>query len=255
MENESNIPKKIHYVWLGNASKPRSVIDCINSWKEKMPDYEIKCWDENVFDVNSVPWVKEAISKGKWSLASDYIRHYAIYTEGGIYLDTDVKVFRPFDEFLNWDFFTSVEYHPQIYSSSGRNCVDVDGHALKKGDVVEGCGLLAACFAAKKGNAFVKECLEYFGSRHFVKEDGSLFIDIINPGIMATIATAYGFVYKDEDQLLENNMMIFNSSVFAGNPATRTKQSYCMHFCDGSWRDKSFFERLKWEVKKFLKHR
>jgi len=84
---------------------PISVKHCINSWREHMPDYEIKCWSEDNFDVDSVDWVKEAIEQRKWSLASDYIRHYALYTEGGIYLDTDVKVFKSFDEFLNWDFF------------------------------------------------------------------------------------------------------------------------------------------------------
>ena len=50
-----------------------------------MPDYEIKEWNERNFDLNSVAWTKEAILKKKWSLASDYIRHYAIFTEGGIY--------------------------------------------------------------------------------------------------------------------------------------------------------------------------
>lgn len=101
------IPRKIHYVWLGNDSLPASVKDCINSWKKCMPDYSIKCWNEDNFDVDSVPWVKEAIQKKKWAFASDYIRLYALYTEGGIYMDTDVKVFRSLSKFLFWDFFFS----------------------------------------------------------------------------------------------------------------------------------------------------
>lgn len=79
----STIPKKIHYVWLGKAKLPASVKDCIKSWRKHMPEYEIKCWSEENFDLNSVDWVKEAIEQKKWSLASDYIRHYALYTEGG----------------------------------------------------------------------------------------------------------------------------------------------------------------------------
>ena len=111
------IPKKIHYVWLGKGEMTPFIKDCINSWKTIMPDYEIKCWDEDSFDLNSVIWVKEAIEKRKWSLASDYIRHYALYTEGGIYMDTDVKVFKPFDEFLQYDFFSSTS-NPQLSPST-----------------------------------------------------------------------------------------------------------------------------------------
>jgi len=92
-----------------------------------LPDYTIKRWDETNFDIDSVPWVKEAIQMRKWSLASDYIRHFALYTEGGIYMDTDVKVFRPFDEFLSWDFFSSVEYHPTYFLSQGIHQIDDAG--------------------------------------------------------------------------------------------------------------------------------
>ena len=73
-----------------------------------MPDYQIKEWNESNFDLDSVVWTKEAIQKKKWSLASDYIRYYAIYTEGGIYMDTDVMVYKSLDEFLNFSFFTSI---------------------------------------------------------------------------------------------------------------------------------------------------
>jgi hypothetical protein len=247
------IPRKIHYVWLGNGPKPTSVQDCINSWKEKMPNYEIKCWNENNFDIQSVTWVKEAIQMKKWSLASDYIRHYALFTEGGIYMDTDVKVFKSFDPFLHWDFFSSVEYHPEIFQEKGIKQINVKGEALNEGDTIAGIGILAACIAAQKGNPFIKECLDFFGNRHFIKEDGSLFTDIINPGIMATIATQYGFRYIDKDQLLDNNMMIYNSSVFAGNPATRNKESYSMHYCDGSWREKTTYQTLKSFVRSWIK--
>lgn len=87
------------------GAKTPSVKRCIESWKKAMPDYQIKEWNESNFDLDSVVWTKEAIRKKKWSLASDYIRHYAIYTEGGIYMDTDVMVYKSFDEFLNFFYF------------------------------------------------------------------------------------------------------------------------------------------------------
>ena len=48
------------------------------------------------FDVDSVAFVKEACNLKKWAFACDYIRAYALYHEGGIYLDSDVRVIRPF---------------------------------------------------------------------------------------------------------------------------------------------------------------
>lgn len=54
-----DIPKIIHYVWLGSGKMSPFIQDCVDSWKRVMPDYEIKCWNEQNFDVNSVVWVKK----------------------------------------------------------------------------------------------------------------------------------------------------------------------------------------------------
>lgn len=248
------IPQKIHYCWLGNGKKSPFIKDCINSWSKVMPNYEIKCWNENSFDLDSLPWVKEAMLKKKYSLASDYIRHYALYTEGGIYMDTDVKVYKPFDEFLNLDFFSSVEYHPEIFTSRGSKQLDTNGIAIVSGDYISGLGILAALIAAKPQNPFIKECMDFFSTKHFINPDGTLYTDIINPAIMANIATKYGFVYQDKTQYLDNNMVVFNSSVFAGNNTSRTPHSYSMHFCDGSWRDKTILQSVKSWIKDYLIH-
>ena len=247
------IPKIIHYVWLGHGKMTPFIKSCINSWQEVMPDYTIKCWTEDNFDVNSVPWVKEAIEKHKWALAADYIRLYALYVEGGIYMDTDVKVFKPFDEFLRYDFFSSVEYHPDIFAKYGQHQVDGNGIALRAGDSVGGLGILSAVIASVPGNAFVKDCMDFYNKRHFIKQDGSLFVDSIIPDIMATIAVKYGFRYKDEEQILKDNMALFDSSVFAGNIASFNADSYSMHYCDGSWRDnKSWKVKLKRFIRNYL---
>lgn len=243
------IPKIIHYVWLGGGGKTPSVKRCINSWRKMMPDYEIKEWNENNFDVNSVTWVREAIQKKKWSLASDYIRHYAIYTEGGIYMDTDVMVYKPFDEFLDNAFFTSVEHHPTAFNASGRQQVDANGRPADPTKSVPGMGLLAALYGAEKGNAFIKECMDYFGKRHFINPDGSLYEQEINPGIMARLLVKRGFRYADEEQRLPDNILVLPSSVFAGDPLNRKRDSYAMHFMDNSWKKKS----LKWWLKDYVK--
>lgn len=243
------IPKIIHYVWLGGNKKSPSVKRCIDSWKKVMPDYEIKEWNENNFDLDTVNWTKESILKKKWSLASDYIRHYAIYTEGGIYMDTDVMVYKRFDEFLVKSFFTSIELHPKSFAEKGVMQLDGNGLPFDENKCVAGMGLLAACFGAEKGNVFIKECLDYFGNRHYINQDGSLYEDEINPGIMAKLLLKYNFRYKDEKQFLAENMLVLPSNVFAGDPQTRTKHSYAMHFMDNSWKKKN----LWWQLKDFIK--
>ncbi len=97
---ETQIPKKIHYVWFGEDEEPETVKRSIESWKRHMPDYEIKRWNEKNSDVTENPWVKESFEQKYWQLASDWCRLKAVYEEGGIYMDTDVFVRAPFGELL-----------------------------------------------------------------------------------------------------------------------------------------------------------
>ena len=97
------IPKIIHFCWLSNDPYPKEIRQCMDSWKKVMPDYEIKLWNMETFDVSSAPvYVQEAVKARKWAFAADYIRMYALYTEGGIYLDSDVKILKRFDDFLHY---------------------------------------------------------------------------------------------------------------------------------------------------------
>ena len=92
------IPKKIHYIWLSNDPLPKLPQLCIESWKRHCPDYEIIHWDMAKCEqiIKNVPFVREAVELRKWAFASDYIRLYAISTEGGIYLDSDVYLYQSF---------------------------------------------------------------------------------------------------------------------------------------------------------------
>ena len=69
---------------------------CMQTWAEKMPDYELRLWDAHSFDFDSVPFVREAYQAKKWAFVTDYVRLYALYTEGGIYMDMDLKVMKAF---------------------------------------------------------------------------------------------------------------------------------------------------------------
>ena len=238
------IPKKIHYVWLGRKKLPLEARYFIKSWKKHMPDYEIKCWDEDSFDCNSVPWVKEAIEHKMWAFAADFIRLYAVYTEGGIYMDTDVEVLRPFDKFLNYSFFSSAEIHPG-FETMGKTKLDENFLPLNEGEAIHCFGILSAIMGVEKGNVLIKDCLSYYKDLKFIDSNGSMFVKIIIPDIIGIQAVKYGFRYKDEDQLLKNNMIIFNSSVLVGSISKLAKESYAIHYCEGTWRQQWWPRRKK----------
>lgn len=104
------IPKIIHLCWLSGDEYPPLIKTCIDSWKKIVPDYEIKIWDTKAFDVNSLQWTREAFSEKKYAFVADYIRFYALYNYGGIYLDSDVEVIKKFDDLLNKKCFFGYEY-------------------------------------------------------------------------------------------------------------------------------------------------
>lgn len=94
------IPKVIHYCWFGRNPLPPLAIKCINSWKKFFPDYEIKEWNEDNFDVNIIPYTKEAYEMRKYAFVSDYARFWILYRYGGLYFDTDVEVIKPMDDII-----------------------------------------------------------------------------------------------------------------------------------------------------------
>ena len=112
------IPKIIHYCWFGRNPIPKEAEECINSWKKLMPDYEIVQWNEENYDVNKNKFIKEAYSAGKWAFVSDYARLDIIYNNGGIYFDTDVTVFKKFDDLLENDSFWGFEEKNYIATST-----------------------------------------------------------------------------------------------------------------------------------------
>lgn len=103
------IPKKIHYCWFGGKPKPESFYICLESWKKFLPQYEIIEWNESNFDFNVCEYVKLAVEQTQWAFVSDYARAQALYEQGGIYMDIDVEVKFPLDEFLVHRAFSGFE--------------------------------------------------------------------------------------------------------------------------------------------------
>jgi len=235
------IPKKIHYCWLGEDEIPKMQQKCMATWKEILPDYELVLWNQKKIDINSVNFVKEAVNAKKWAFAADYIRLYAIYTEGGIYLDMDVIVKRNFDVFLKHDFFSAIELMPQYLNSGNEVYVYEDGSVVQK---VAGITMQAAIMGGVAGNKFLLNCLEWYKNKHFILQGDSLADRFLAPYVYATIAQRYGFRYKNEEQDLASNMKIYPSSLFASNIFNLSKDNYAVHCCAGGWRKKTFLNQL-----------
>ena len=141
------IEKKIHYIWFGSNPLPPLAKKCIESWKKFCPDYEIVEWNETNFDVNQNIYTKEAYENKKWAFVSDYVRLYALYHHGGIYMDTDVEVLKNLDDYLNHDAFSGFE----------------SSNAIPTGII-----------GAKKGNYHIKQLLNEYNDRHFILPNGEM---------------------------------------------------------------------------------
>ena len=150
------IPPIIHFCWFGGNPLPEYAIKCIASWKKYFPEYEIKEWNENNFNINCNDYVKEAYKEKKWAFISDYARFWIIYHEGGIYFDTDVEVIKDMSHIVKRGPFMG--------------CEECDKLALGFDlGVNPGLGI-----GANSGLTLYKEILEYYDKLHFSSKDGRI---------------------------------------------------------------------------------
>ncbi len=217
------IPKIIHYCWFGNGTMPELALKCIESWRKYLYDYEFKLWDENRFDINSVPYVKEAYEARKFAFVTDYVRLYALYHEGGVYMDTDVEVLKPLDDLLHLSAFSGYEGNKFTNFPTG-------------------------LMASAAGGIWVKEQLDYYADRHFLLPDASLDMTT-NTVTISRIMQNNGFELTGEYQIYKNDMHCFPNDYFCPKTSTGvlkiTNNSYCIHHFAGSWHTPTFKQKIK----------
>ena len=206
-----SIPKKIHYVWVGGKEKPKKVKKCIDTWKKHFKDYEIIEWNENNFDIESSEYTKSAYEAEKWSFVSDYIRMYALYKEGGIYLDTDVIALDNLDELLNNRAFLGFENEKYI------SC---------------------AVIGAEKEHPLIAKILNYYDSLenktfNFNDNNSILVTDILEKN--------YNCKLDNTEQILADDIKIYKDTVLS-NPSSKSK---LIHVFSGSWVDGKINIKMK----------
>ena len=217
------IPKIIHYCWFGRGNMPELAIKCIKSWQKYLPDYKLKLWNEDNFDIYTNQYVKEAYQARKFAFVTDYVRLYALYMEGGIYMDTDVEVLKSLDDLLKLPAFSGYESNKYDNFPTG-------------------------LMASAKGGIWVKEQLEYYTDKHFLKEDGAYDMTT-NTQTISSIMVENGFKLNGTYQVYKNDMHCFPKDYFCPKTSTGvlklTKNSYCIHHFAGSWQELTAMNRIK----------
>lgn len=221
------IPKIIHYCWVGNAPKPKSVLYCIESWKKFCPDYEIREWNESNYDFTKNKYMKQAYEAKKWGFVPDYARLDIIYEYGGIYLDTDVEIIRSFDELLDQEAFMGFE-------ETGEKTYYVN------------CG---QGFGAVPHHEIIKKARDLYEHISFYKEDGTLNM-LASPHYTTQTLKEYGLLQENKDQNLRS-MKIYASDVlcpknFRTGKIHESNRTVSIHHFTASWLD----EKIKKEIKR-----
>lgn len=223
------IPKIIHYCWFGHGPKPEVFEKCLESWKKYMPDFQIIEWNEDNSDLKECKFLQDAYEQKKWAFVSDVVRLRAVYEMGGVYMDTDVELYEPLEEYLQHNAFFFFQ-NPSLTNSR----------------IATGLG-----FGACKGNALLWKLLEDYRTSEFRLEDMTqLACPVKNT---AVIAREYPqFQTKSQRQLIDNMLFI----------ESETYHRLARHYGECSWMTDAQRQALRfvkkkhgfWRLKKVLRN-
>lgn len=211
------IPRIIHYCWFGRKPKPQQVIDYIDTWKRSNPDFQIKEWNEDNFDCGKLAYTREALYVKKYAFVSDVARLYALFTEGGIYLDTDVEVLQSFTRFLGDKLFLGKEAPFRIST---------------------------AVIGAEKGSSIIKDLLDLYEDKHFITTSGALQVTVNTVLLTEYLNNTYPN-WVNEVKIYDID--VFSTKLYPSGIIGRTDNTVSIHHFAASWWPKplSRFIRLR----------
>ena len=206
------IPKIIHYVWMGNGKHSSLQKKCMKSWKKYCPDYEIKLWNEESFDLSKAPvYVQEAFKAKKWAFVSDFIRIWAVYNYGGLYFDTDTEVLKDISHLLENYAFLAFE---------GTDMVTT--------------GVMGSC----KEDKILLDILQYYEKLKFYNDDGTQNT-IVTGRYVTEVFLKYGLKIGGQEQIVEK-WKIYPFTCFypvkvISDKTYYTEETCIVHWFEGTW--------------------
>ena len=216
------IPKIIHYCWFGHNKKSKLIKRCIKSWEKYCPDYKIIEWNEDNFDINICPYVKEAYDEGKWAFVSDYVRFYVLKKYGGIYVDTDVEMLKSIDKLRQNGAFA--------------------GFAS---DTIIATGLI---LCTEENNWLCQKVLNSYDGEHFINDDPAKILAIGRR--VSAILEENGLIINGQTQTV-NGFTVYEKKYFNstdGDVFTKPdKEAYSIHHYAATWfsKKKRFLSTLR----------
>lgn len=228
-----NIPRVVHLVWLGGEAFPPEVKRCLESWIKYLPGYKIRLWRAEDAMTIECNYLHQAIKEKKWAFAADVVRFYALYTEGGIYMDSDIMLYRSFEHLIPKSGFAT--FHEHIGSK---------------------IQLQAAMMMGQKGNAICKESYQYYQHTEFKRADGSLDLTV-SPAILADIAGKHGWRKDDCLQYFgteQHPAVVYPCKLLTphNHAEFESPEAIGRHCILGSWRKRKFGRNLEVRVKRWL---
>lgn len=222
---KQKIPKIIHYCWFGNGQIPSENLKYMESWKKHCPDYEIRLWNESNYDVTKNQYMKQAYDKKKWAFVSDYARIDIVHKYGGIYLDCDVELLRPLDDFLYVDMYCGFEEYKYINLGLG--------------------------YGAVAGHPYLSSLLEYYEHLTFISGHRKLNLTPC-PFYQTEIIKQYGICPENSFQQTEQ-ITVYPTEVFAPYSywglGKVTAQTYSIHHYSASWQnDDRDLKFVQWKI-------
>lgn len=210
------IPKIIHYCWFGKGDKPEIFKKCYKSWIKYASDYKIIEWNESNFDININKYCKDAYDAKKWAFVSDFVRLYVLFNYGGIYLDTDCELTNNVDYFLNNKAFSGYESNSSIPT---------------------------AIMGSEKKHSWIKELLDYYNNKHFIKNDKSFDTTTNVKIITDMVRNKYGLILDNKEKIFSNDVHIYPKEYFCR--FDNKVSNYSIHHFNGSWVDKETIKKNK----------
>lgn len=218
MHIEDQIPKIIHYCWFGGKPIPDKIQKCIDTWK-LLEGYKIIRWDESNCSFDENEFVRKTYQEKQLGFIGDYYRLKVLYEYGGIYLDTDVKVYKSFDNLLNYNAFINFIYD---------------------------CSVGAGIIGTRPGNPFIKKLLNMYDATTFGKNTSGKLLEwegnqLIVDGLVTSNYYFTYYILKNYPTFQLNNrfqdlgdFVIFPKEYF--EIGTLTARHYTIHLSVGVWR-------------------